>query len=80
MILVFALIGLGFATASTWVHYKVLTDPTYASPCDINAAFNCTQVYLSRFGSVGGVPVALGRRVLVRPGGARGGVCETDRS
>jgi vitamin-K-epoxide reductase (warfarin-sensitive) len=60
LILAFALLGLGFAAASTWVHYKVVTDPTYVSPCDINAAFNCTQVYLSRFGSVGGVPVALG--------------------
>ena len=60
LILVFALVGLGFATASTWVHYKVVSDPTYTSPCDINAAFNCTQVYLSRFGSIGGVPVALG--------------------
>ena len=38
----------------------VLTDPTYISPCDISARFNCTQVYLSRFGSVWGVPVALG--------------------
>ena len=59
LILAFALLGLGFATASTWVHYKVLTDPTYTSPCDINAAFSCTQVYLSRFGAVGGVPIAL---------------------
>ena len=42
------------------MHYKVLTDPSYISPCDINATFNCTQVYLSRFGSVRGVPVALG--------------------
>src|SRR5262249_10229628 len=48
------------ATYSSWVHYKLLTDPTYVSPCDINQRFNCTQVYLSRFGSVGGVPVALG--------------------
>ncbi|MEO7189639.1 MAG: vitamin K epoxide reductase family protein [Vicinamibacterales bacterium] len=59
LILAFALVGLGMATASSWVHYRVLTDPTYVSPCDINATFNCTQVYLSRFGSVAGVPVAL---------------------
>ena len=38
----------------------LLTDPTYISPCDISAHFNCTQVYLSRFGSAWGVPVALG--------------------
>lgn len=60
MILALALAGLGLATASSWVHYRVLTDPTYVSPCDINAAFNCTQVYLSRYGSLYGVPVALG--------------------
>jgi uncharacterized membrane protein len=59
LVLALALAGLGLATASSWVHYKILTDPSYSSPCDINAAFNCTQVYMSRFGSVGGVPVAL---------------------
>ena len=60
IVLTFALAGLAFASASAWVHYRVLTDPTYISPCDINAHFNCTQVYLSRFGSVWGVPVAIG--------------------
>jgi uncharacterized membrane protein/protein-disulfide isomerase len=60
IVLTFALVGLAFASASAWVHYRVLTDPTYISPCDISARFNCTQVYLSRFGSVWGVPVALG--------------------
>ncbi len=60
IVLLFALLGLGFAGASAWVHYRVLTDPSYVSPCDINATFNCTQVYLSRFGTVRGVPVALG--------------------
>jgi uncharacterized membrane protein/protein-disulfide isomerase len=60
VILGFALFGLCLATASAWVHYRLLTDPTYVSPCDINQTFNCTQVYLSRFGTVRGVPVALG--------------------
>lgn len=60
LILAFALTGIGLATASTYVHYRVLTDPTYVSPCDINATFSCSQVYLSRFGSLGGVPVAVG--------------------
>ena len=59
IILTLALIGLGFATYSAFVHYKILTDPTYSSPCDINATFNCSQVYLSPYGSVAGVPVAL---------------------
>jgi uncharacterized membrane protein len=60
LILGFALAGLGFAGASAWVHYRLLTDPTYVSPCDISSAFNCTQAYLSRYGAVQGVPVAVG--------------------
>ncbi len=60
VIVALSLVGLGFAGASTWVHYRSLTDPSYISPCDVSAAFNCTQVYLSRYGSVAGVPVAIG--------------------
>lgn len=60
IILSLALVGLGFASYSAWVHYKLLTDAAYASPCDLNATFNCSQVYLSAYGSVVGVPVALG--------------------
>jgi uncharacterized membrane protein/protein-disulfide isomerase len=59
LILGFALLGLGFASTSSWVHYRLLTDPGYVSPCDINTTFNCTQAYLSRFGAMFGVPVAL---------------------
>jgi uncharacterized membrane protein/protein-disulfide isomerase len=54
-----ALVGLGFASASTWVHYNILRDPLYSSVCDVNATFSCTEAYTSRFGSVAGVPVAL---------------------
>jgi uncharacterized membrane protein/protein-disulfide isomerase len=60
IVLAFALVGLGFASTSAWVHYRLLTDPTYVSPCDVNATFNCTQAYLSSYGSIRGVPVALG--------------------
>jgi len=56
---VFSLIGLAASSASTWVHHRILNDPTYASFCDVNATFSCTEAYLSRFGSFGGVPVAL---------------------
>src|SRR3970282_1750994 len=59
LILGSALVGLGVAGASTWVHYRLLPDATYISPCDVAATFNCSQVYLSPYGSVGGVPVAL---------------------
>lgn len=54
-----ALVGLGFSAASTWVHYRILRDPLYSSVCDVNATFSCSEAYTSRFGSVGGVPVAL---------------------
>lgn len=54
-----ALVGLGFAAASTWVHYRILHDPLYSSICDVNATFSCAEAYTSRFGSVAGVPVAL---------------------
>jgi uncharacterized membrane protein/protein-disulfide isomerase len=54
-----ALIGLGFAAASTWVHYRILRDPLYSSICDVSATFSCTEAYTSRYGSIAGVPVAL---------------------
>jgi uncharacterized membrane protein len=56
----FALLGLGASTYSTWVHYRILNDPTYVeSACDVSAAVNCTAVYSSRFGAFAGVPVAV---------------------
>lgn len=55
----FATLGLAASAASTWVHYRILTDPTYASFCDVSSTFNCTEAYTSRFGAVGGVPIAL---------------------
>lgn len=60
LILAFAVVGFGLSAASSYVHYKLLTDPGYVSPCDVNTTFSCSQVYLSRFGSVAGVPVAIG--------------------
>ena len=55
----FALLGLAASTASTWVHYKILNDPLYASFCDVSSTLNCTEAYTSNFGAFGGVPVAL---------------------
>src|SRR5687768_14847458 len=54
-----ALVGLGFAAASAWVHYNILSNPLYESVCDFTRTFSCTEAYTSRFGSVAGVPVAL---------------------
>ncbi|MEE2635915.1 MAG: vitamin K epoxide reductase family protein, partial [Acidobacteriota bacterium] len=38
---------------------QLAQDPGYTSFCDVSESVSCTQVYESRFGSVGGVPVAL---------------------
>lgn len=59
LLLAFAALGFGAASASSYVHYHLLTDPGYASFCDVNATVNCTQAYLSSYGSLLGVPVAL---------------------
>ena len=56
----FALLGLGASTYSTWVHYRILNDPTYVeSVCDVSATVSCTAAYSSRFGSFAGAPVAV---------------------
>jgi protein-disulfide isomerase/uncharacterized membrane protein len=57
--LVFALVGLGASVAAAYVHYRLLYDPRYLSFCDVNQTISCTQVYLSRFSTVRGIPVAL---------------------
>ena len=56
----FALLGLAASTASTYVHYNLIRNPDYRSFCDITSTVSCTQAYLSRYGSIGGVPVAVG--------------------
>src|SRR5215467_8191647 len=56
----FALLGLSASSAATWVHYHLIVNPDYSSFCDISATISCKQAYLSRYGSVAGVPVALG--------------------
>lgn len=59
-LLVASIAGLGASSASTYVHYQLLRDPTHQSFCDVSATVSCTQAYLSKYGSVAGVPVALG--------------------
>ena len=77
-IIVLALVGFASAATSTYVHYQLAQDPGYTSFCDINESVSCTQVYLSRYGSVGGVPVALlgafwfGLVLLLTVAGGRG--------
>jgi uncharacterized membrane protein len=59
LLMVFAALGLGAASTSSYVHYHLLTDPGYSSFCDVSATVNCTQAYLSPYGSLWGIPVAL---------------------
>ena len=58
LLLAFSALGIGASAASTYVHYKLLTDVGYSSFCDVNANISCTQAYLSQYGSFLGVPVA----------------------
>jgi uncharacterized membrane protein/protein-disulfide isomerase len=59
MLLVFAALGLGASSMSSYIHYKLLTDSSYTSVCDVNPALSCSEAYLSPYGSLWGVPVAL---------------------
>jgi uncharacterized membrane protein/protein-disulfide isomerase len=59
LIVGFALLGLGAAGYSSYVHHQLLTVPGYASVCDIGSTLNCSQAYLSKYGSFMGIPVAL---------------------
>ena len=56
----FALLGLAASSSATWVHYHLIKYPDYSSFCDVTATISCKQAYLSRYGSVAGVPVAIG--------------------
>jgi len=58
-VLLCAVVGLVAASSSLYVHYHLLTQANYISPCDINATFSCSDAYRSQYGSLYGVPVAL---------------------
>jgi uncharacterized membrane protein len=77
LLVAFSLLGLGASSAATYVHYNLIRNPDYASFCDINTTVSCKAAYLSRYGSVAGVPVAVGgvlffTWVLLMLWGARG--------
>src|SRR5215831_5376054 len=60
LLVAFSLLGLGASSAATYVHYNLIENPDYSSFCDFNATITCKAAYLSRYGSVAGVPVAVG--------------------
>ena len=78
--LAFALLGLGASTISSYVHYKLLTDPSYVSFCDVNAQVSCTQAYVSQYGSFMGVPVALGGVIFFAVAAVLAGIAGSAKS
>src|SRR5215210_5335147 len=60
LLIAFAVLGLAASSAATYVHYNLVKNPDYTSFCDLNATVSCKAAYLSRYGSVAGVPVAVG--------------------
>jgi uncharacterized membrane protein/protein-disulfide isomerase len=58
-LILFAALGLGSSLTSSYVHYNLLKNPSYSSFCDVSATVSCTQAYLSPYGSLVGVPVAV---------------------
>ncbi len=59
LVLLFVLIGLVASSSALYVHHRLLAQPDYVSPCDVNATVSCSQVYMSPYGSFHGVPGAL---------------------
>jgi len=55
-----ALLALGTSIASLVVHYRLMTDPSYSSFCDVSETVSCQQVLQSAYATVAGVPVAAG--------------------
>ena len=76
-LLLFAALGLVASLTSSYVHYHLLQNPAYASFCDVNATVSCTQAYLSPYGSLFGVPVAIAGLVLFCAGAVD---CGTERA
>lgn len=58
-LIAFTLVGLAASAGAAYVHFQLLSQPGYASFCDFSETMSCSQVYMSRFGSVAGVPVAI---------------------
>jgi len=59
-LIIFAALGLGASLYALFVHYRLLTDPAYASVCDISATVSCQQVLQSEYSHILGIPVASG--------------------
>ena len=61
--LVCAVVGLTASVAASYTHYHLLFDPAYRSFCDVNERISCTTVYMSRYSTFQGIPVAIFVRI-----------------
>ena len=59
LLIVFTLAGLAAMAGAAYVSYRLATDPSFVSPCDVNATVSCTDAYMSAYGTLFGVSVAL---------------------
>ena len=66
-----ALLGLGTSVTALVVHYRLMTDPSYASFCDISETVSCQQVLQSSYATVAGVPVAADRPAKKAPASSK---------
>jgi len=60
LILAFAALALAASGYASYVHYQMILDPLYAPACDVSSTVQCTDVFTSAYGSMLGVPVAIG--------------------
>jgi protein-disulfide isomerase len=58
-LLVSGLVGLLASGSALYMYYRIGRDPSYSAFCHINQTIDCYASYLSPYGSIGGVPVAL---------------------
>lgn len=59
-LIVLSALGLLASSYALFVHYRLITDPSYSPACEISETVSCQQVFRSQYGTVAGVPVAAG--------------------
>jgi uncharacterized membrane protein/protein-disulfide isomerase len=59
-LIVLSALGLVASCAALYVHYRLITDPSYSSFCDVSETVSCQQVFRSQYGTIAGIPVAAG--------------------
>ena len=55
-----SVLGLGVSIVALYVHYRLMTDPSYTSFCDVSKAVSCQQVLESSYATIKGIPIASG--------------------